>query len=1232
MQKTTASGKMPFYGHLLTDFIIHPRTRFLMRVSFCVLSVIFLSSQLLLAKPGHGQDMEDKMITVELKDETLSNALDKVEKLSGFRINYNPKTVESYKGITLSRDKRTVGVTLRLILQNTGFAFDQDGTTILIYQKPTGKPDPRYIDLDNIPYADTTLRGRIVDDQGNALVGAVVSAKSSGHVLTMTNSNGEFELRNASDKEVYLFGMVSMQMMEMKLRPGRNNLIVMKPLVRDLGQVTVQVNTGYQTLPKERATGSFEVIDNKLFNRTVSSNVLDHIDGVVAGVVFDNRENNSSSSSQSLPRPYRPSFSIRGLSTINAEALPLIVVDNFPYKGDINNLNPNDVESVTILKDAAAASIWGAQAGNGVVIIVTKKGKYNSKPVVDFNTNVTVGTKPDYFHIRQLSTPDYIDLEKSLFAQGKYDGYIQDPANNQYAPLSPVVNLLYAVKNGQVSQADADAQIAAWSKLDVRHDLLKYFNKPLVYQQYSLNIRGGSSTDKYYMSAGYDKDVNSNSSQSNRYSINAGNTYMPFKNLELTLPIYFAHTDSRSNLAFFNNDQIYPYAQLADSHGNPLDVAWSQGKNAAFNAMAVSQGLYSYHFSPLSEFRLNQDDNYIEQEVRISPDIKYNFSNGLSLEALYQYDDFTRSTRKDQSDSSFQVRNEINSFTQVNPDGSLSFPINRGHFLTVSDNKETDQFLRLQVSYNHTIAKDHRIDFVGGYERSEQKIEISANGWYGYNPNTGQLQTLVDYVTQFQLYGQPYTGTLYPLNQSDYRQFYALRSKFGNLAYTYKGRYILSGSARTDQANLFGASTNNHNQKALWSAGGSWIMDRESFYHVGWLPSLKLRATYGFQGNIPINTYNVGVGQVTSLSPLATINYNSYPNSAGLSYATLGSVSNPNLRWEKVAQVNLGLDFATVKNRISGTLEYYHKKGSDLIASYLIDPTLGAGTNVGNIANIATDGIDVTINTRNIDRRFKWETRWIFSYNKDKVTKYLVPPTVSSLLSLSSASYAYTVSPIQGKAIYGVYSLRSAGLDPTTGDPQGYDAQGKVSKNWSDLVYNTPLANLVYSGSANPTVFGSVMNSFRYGGLSLSVNILYQAGFYFHQQSVNYDYLYGGDMLGPLSSGADYAKRWQKPGDEKTTYVPSAPLSNNNDYTRASFYQATNTLVRRGDHVRLKDINLSYDLNEAAAKKCHFSSLQIYSYTTLNIILWRANKEGIDPQYPTLNPQKLFSLGVRASF
>jgi TonB-dependent SusC/RagA subfamily outer membrane receptor len=366
----------------------------------------------------------------------------------------------------------------------------------------------------------------------------------------------------------------------------------------------VTVSTGYQHISKERATGSFDFVDNKLLNRGVSSGILARLKGIASGLSF-----NQSTYIPGGIQNNQSKIAIRGRSTIYANPSPLIVVNNFPYDGDLSTINPDDVESITILKDAAAASIWGAYSGNGVIVITTKSGKFRQPLKVSFGTNITIGNKPDIFYTPTIHSKDYIIAEEYLFKNGYYNNQIT--AWNHPA-LPPAVEILIQQKNGIISPSQAELQLMQLGNLDIRKDEYKYFYRKSINQQYGLNLSGGDNIQRYYFSVGYDKDLsNVNGNNNNRITINASNTYSILrKKIELTTAVTYTQEKTEEN-GITKLPVGYPYLTLADSLGRPIAIPYEH--SSTYLDTVGGGKLLDWHYYPLEEVRGNERNKQIWQ-------------------------------------------------------------------------------------------------------------------------------------------------------------------------------------------------------------------------------------------------------------------------------------------------------------------------------------------------------------------------------------------------------------------------------------------------------------------------------------------------------------------------------------------------------------------------------------------------------------------------------------------
>jgi TonB-linked SusC/RagA family outer membrane protein len=1122
------------------------------------------------------------LITLNEKDVPLQKVLDEIHAKTGYAYYGEGEWPKIAHRVSLSVRDVTLRQVLDICFQDQPVLYELDDKERYIFVRLRAKEDRR-------------IHGWVIDENRDPIGG--VSIVASGDASTVSNDEGEFFLDTHFSDSRLLVSSIGYDPQELPLPPvGKELTIKLQSRVRALIEAVV-VHTGYQDVKRKATTGSFDEVDNELVNRRVSTNILDRIDGVTSGVLFN--KNIVTSANQST-------ITIRGRSTIYANPNPLIVIDNFPYPGDINNINPADVESITVLKDAAAAAIWGAFSGNGVIVITTKKGRMSQQPRFSFSSSLTVGAKPDLYYQKILSSSDYIDIEQKLWGLGFYDNALVSP---QYPALSPVVEILDSERNGLLDNGTAQAKINALRKVDTRKDLDKYFYRSSLNSQYALNVSGGDERDQYYVSAGYDQNLsNLVRNQYDRVTLTGNNTYnlIPGK-LELNTGLAFTASTSYLNNTG-GNTVNYPYAQLADVKGNPLPV--NLGLRMPYvdtvgkNEPGVSGQLLDWHYRPLDELR-NADNRVSLTDYRINIGLRYSILKSLDLHAYYQFGRGDSDLVNYNSLNTYYTRNLINSFTQTTG-GMLSYPVPKGGIMHETDDGYTQNNLRIQLNYSDTLFRHGLLNAIGGVEVRDIEGK-DRNSWeYGYDPDLGvgmpvdYLHTYPEYTTGLPIQLPYLDGTVGTSER--YLSYYT------NAVYSWRGRYMVSGSARRDESNLFGVRAN---QKGvpLWSGGLAWDVSKEKFYHLRELPFLKLRVTDGYTGNVDRN-----------LSAYTTANVNGGVNSYGTVTATIINPPNPDLRWERINIFNVGLDFATTGGRLGGTVEYFIKSGVDLIGPSPIDPTTGVSVFQGNAANMRDNGIDISLHTDHNIGAVHWNSVLMFSYVLDKVTNYKVQlGSVDNYLSLA------TINPLVGHPLYSVYALRWKGLD-TIGNPVGI-LNGMDTINYGSILSSNNLHDLIYKGPVNPPVFGSWRNNFSWKQWGLSFNIVYKFGYVFRRNSIFYDAVFFG-----LSAGhPDYERRWQRPGDEKFTNVPS--MNYPPDPQRDEFYQNSEVLVVKGDHIRLQDVQLSYDWDKQSHPRLPLQSIRFYLYANNLGILWKANHYGIDPDFVSGMPNpRTLAFGVKIEY
>lgn len=1049
------------------------------------------------------------------------------------------------------------------------------------------------------------LEGLVKNKQSEPIAGVVITLDGS-NIKILTNEKGRFSLRLPGPEASITLSSMGFKTLRMVVKPSENNYLIEMVLEEDSQQLQqVTVSSGYQQLSKERATGAFEHLDTELINRGVGSNLLSRIEGLSTVSLFDKR-------SYSINAEGTPNILIRGLNTINANSAPLLVLDNFPYEGDINSINPNDIASITILKDAAAASIWGARAGNGVIVITTKKGNYHQAPQLSFSSNINSTAKPRLMDDRIISPSDYIDMEINLFGRGYYNNL---ESNIRKPALSPVVQLLIKERDGLLLPADARAQIDALRAHDVRQDYLDHVYRNRLAQQYALSLKGGSGKHTYLLSAGYDKTLlNLKSSDNDRLTLRMANTVQPIKNLELHASLQYSNNRAQqlsgSNAVGYGQvmtgtRSLYPYARLTNPDGSPAII--DKDFLSTYTSTIGNGLLLDWNFRPLEELQ-HPGLHITDRNLVVSTSANYSFFKWLNAEFRYQYQ-HTGNERKDlKGVDSYFTRNMVNRFTQITGT-QVRRPVPLGGILDLSDGSNTVHNARGQLNMQQQWGK-HEVNGLAGMEVREANSRYHANRTYGYDD---ELLTYanVDYLTVFPAYNN-LAGTstiLSGLAFGDVLNRYV--SVYANSAYSYDTRYTLSASVRKDESNLFGVSTN---QKGvpLWSAGALWNVSKEDFFKVTWVPYLKLRASYGMAGNVD-----------NSQSAYTTLTYSPAPNTiTNLPAATISSPPNAFLRWEKVRTFNMGIDFSLYANRLSGSFDTYAKKNTDLLGFELTDPLTGFSNTTLNGAASKGRGWELLLNSINLNGAIGWTSSFSLAYSKAVITKY-----DGQIITSGLVGNGVNINPLKDHLVYGLYSYHWAGLDPLNGDPVGYVGESD-SKDYDAIVNRSAVEDLVYHGSAIPLYNCAFRNTFTYRDFSLSANITFRLNYYFRRASISYS-----DFYAVGEAHSDFALRWQKPGDETHTQVPSMvyPAAGNRDV----FYTYSSQTAERGDHIRLQDIRLGWTLpkNTTQALKA-FRNIEVFGYASNLGILWRKNKSGLDPDYGYNNipPSANYAIGFRAEF
>jgi TonB-linked SusC/RagA family outer membrane protein len=1050
-----------------------------------------------------------------------------------------------------------------------------------------------------------TLKGKIINEQGEPIQGATITLKrpptpntqpQTPNSALSSDANGEFSIANLHLGDTVIITAVGYErytfIYDHSYARYPLTTIWLKRRISQLGEVVV--NTGYQQLPKERATGSFTTITSQEFNLQVGTTVLDRLPAIANGFTYDRRTTS-------------PGFSLRGLSTIQGERGPLIVVDNFPYSGDITNINPAEVEAITFLKDAAAASIWGAKAGNGVVVITTKKGRFNQPLSLTWQNNLTITAKPDLFTLPQMTATDFIEVEQFLFAKNHYNSQL---TSAQRPPLSPVVELLLQRAGGTLAQADLDNRLVTLRQRDWRTDLDRWFYQPAVNQQYALSLQTGSRSFATRFSIGGDINVSDLAATYRRLNLHWQNSFRVGNRLQFEAAVSYTGSRNRNGRPAFGsfttaNGALPPYTEIVGPAGEALPVI--KNYRLRYTDTAGAGRLLDWNYYPLTDYQHTAATTSLS-DILVNGGLQYTIHPGLLFNLTYQYEKQAVAGKTVTGAESYAARDLVNLFTQLNrATGALTYRVPPGAILDLSHTDLVAHKARAQLSWNRDV-RNLRFAAIGGAETSQAALNSSAARTYGYDVATLSFAQ-VDYTVRHPLF----TGgtNFIPAANSISSRTDRFVSFFANTALTFLDRYTLSASARRDASNLFGVATN-EKWTPLWSAGAAWEISKEGFYRSRFLPYLRLRTTWGVSGNVD-----------QSRSALTRITYASASPYTLQPYATISAFANPELRWERVRTINIGLDLRAAGNRLVLAVDVFQKEAFDLFGLAQVDPTAGiGGTVTKNAAAMKGRGLDLELTTQNTTGGLRWSTTWNLNHYTDKITKTYIATQLGR-------SYVGTTTPgitiLEGKPVYSIFAYHWEGLDPQTGDPLGL-LNGQTSKDYNALTgAQTLVTDLRYMGPAMPTTYGSLGNTLAWKNLSLTAQLVYKWGYVVRRDALSYTALFGSRAGHP-----DYAGRWKKPGDEQHTNVPSLVYPAVS--ARDAFYQGAAVHVTKGDHLRLQFLRLSYDWT--AKKQTGPKAIRFFLVGNNLALLWKATREPIDPDFPVaaVRPGPSLSAGVNLNF
>lgn len=1058
--------------------------------------------------------------------------------------------------------------------------------------------------------ASRQVQGVVISSEDNMpLIGASVYIKAEdlskdGNSPTITgvitDIDGKFNISVPEGVTRLFCSYVGHEVQELKLVPGKDQYeITLFPSAQMLDAVVV---TGYQTVERRKLTAAVGKLN--ISDETIGA--VKSIDQALAGQIAG-LSVTSTSGAPGAPAKIR----IRGTSSLNGTQDPLWVLDGIPLEGtdvpqsnvlnDVSNiqqssiagLNPADIENITVLKDAAATAIYGARAANGVIVITTKKGKVG-KPVINFSSKFTYMPTLSTNRLNMLNSQEKVDLElellRSNFAYGDNKGGV--------SKIISGYGLTDAYKKGGWSALTPEAQTDISRLRNTETDWGDILFRDAFNQEYSLSLSGGNERVTYYTSIGYyQENGNVKGVGLDRLNIVAKTSYKVNRMLKFGVSLFVNRRNNKTYLTdtyglvnpVYYSRKANPYYQPFDANGNyvyDFDVQNNSDTDLGFN-------IFEERKNTSNEETINALSSIFDAELRFNDKLKFTTQLGLQL------DKASKEQIADKGSFSMRIIRKNSKYWDSASQSNKYF-IPDGGVHKAYENTNSQITWKAMGEYRDSFNDIHELEVMVGTELRKTWYETLFSAGYGFDRQTLTTKPVVfpdeDRARQF------------PLHQKTYKEN-AYVSFFSTASYSLMNRYTFGGSIRFDGSDLFGVDKK-YRYLPLYSVSGLWRLSNEPFMQGTrkWMDNLAFRVSYGIQGNIDKNTSPFLLGKyiVDNILPGGSehmIDINSAPNKK--------------LRWEKTQSVNVGLDFSVLNQAINLSVDYYYRKGTDLIGKQMLPLETGfVSTNI-NWASMVNKGVEVSLSTRNVaTKNFSWYTNLNFAYNNNKVLREAIPE-------------AQTIPGREGYPVDAIFAIKTAGLDEE-GYPLFYDKEGKkvtlkelyrlqdpfglgFTVN-SDVTPAEERSFYSYIGSQDTPYTGGLINTFSYKNWELTANLSFNLGGYV-RTTPSYNFI---NFDRGQNVNSDILDRWTPENTDGRLPALITSEKRADEYywydQKSEIYKNLDIWVKKLNYFRLQNLRLGYRLPEKMTKSLGMGSASVAIEGRNLLVFGSSYKNFLDPE------------------
>ena len=1196
---------------------------------FCMLLTIIS----LTTSSAFGQERAANVISLKLENATVLQALEEINRLSQNNVIFKREEVtRETKRITVDLKDVTVLQAVQECIKGTRLTCTERNGRVAV-GPDTGVKSVR-------------ISGTVKDQRGAILPGVTIIVKGLA-MGTSTDNNGHYSLNLPRvDNLSLLFSFIGMETEEVKYAGKDTINVVMKEVVSELEEVVV--NTGYQRIDARKNASAITSIRAEDIITPGLQTIDQMLEGHVPGMIFMQNSGQIGAA---------PRLRIRGTSTMLGSQEPLWVVDGVVVEDPVNvdpenlndldfvnllgnaisGLNPEDIEQIDVLKDAAATAIYGKKAANGVIVITTKAGK-QGPPSVTYSVAGSFTQRPRYSD-RSVNVMN--SKERVAFSREMIENRLA------YPEITSWVGYEAAYKNyieGKIGYSEYKSLVDRYETMNT--DWFDILMQNAFSHKHTLSLAGGSSALRYYASLGLNDITGSIKGENNRvYSTNLNLTGNFNK-----FSVRFGLQGSVSKKKYTPSD--VGVTEFAYNTSRAVPARNDDGSYWYYQVEQEVDGEKAYYPKNILEDMDNSTNIIKQNSLTFQANVGYQVLPELKAQVLLSYSFSNSNSETWHGENSYYCRSLNRSY------GAATEAWWKSNTLLPWGGEQKDSRVdrnaytfRFQLDYNQAVDVDkfHVLNGSVGFEAKSNKYNTYAKTTRGIYRDRGNAiesiptNDLKDYTYPKYIQWTQSAAALGAYTQ----QLTNDVSTYLTVGYSYKDIYNFSASARVDFSNEFGSRAN-EKFFPIWAIAGRWNLTENVLKEVKWINNLSLKVSFGYQGNVPNVSSKLVIKKSTTSSDL----FDEF-------YSTVSKYPNPDLKWEKTANTNVGLDFSLLKNKISGSVSYYYRKTVDAYMSKSVSEVNGLTGYTVNEGTVVNQGYELSLNFIPINtvgangKGFRWRFDPQLGQVINKLIDKATSTTDKSLRDDDDLTYQdYLNGSVQtvNRSLNGFYSYRFMGLDPKDGRPMFPNLEQKIMVNDEEVDYGEQfklmsneeryMSVMKYSGNRVPTLQGSLINTFSYNRFTLSVNLAYSLGSKIRLLKLYPNISSDNGTMAPNpmeNMRSEFLSRWKRAGDEAHTNIPGilsnseflATLGTNPWWKKAAYngtvnrkviaeniwqmYDYSTARVVSGNYLKIQNIALRYNVPDEICKKIHMKSAYI-SLSGTNLHTFCSKKlKGQDP-------------------